>query len=272
MHFARAGLAHHADDLAAGGAAHDGIVHQNHALAFQQVAHRVQLELHAEIADRLRRLDERAAHVVIADQRLPERNAGFGGIADGGGDAGIGHRHDDVGIDGMLRAPAGGPAFSRDSCHRAAEDDRIGPREIDVLEDALRAVLAPARSARASALRARRSPSRPARRRADRPRRSDRRRRFRKRTRSTCGRPDNSSWPIASGRKPCGSRATMMRSSARNTSENAPSSCSSASRKRAGKRAFARARHQVQDRLRYRWRPGKWSRRAPARGAARRRW
>ena len=42
--------------------------------------------------------------------------------------------------------------------------------------------------------------------------------------------PDNSIWPMASGRNPCGSRATMMRSSARNTSENAPSSCSSASR------------------------------------------
>ena len=35
---------------------------------------------------------------------------------------------------------------------------------------------------------------------------------------------------MASGRNPCGSRATMMRSSARNTSENAPSSCNSASR------------------------------------------
>ena len=34
MHFARAGLPHHADDLAAGGAADDGIVHQHHALAF----------------------------------------------------------------------------------------------------------------------------------------------------------------------------------------------------------------------------------------------
>jgi microcystin-dependent protein len=37
VHFARAGLPHHAHDLAAGGAAHDGIVHQHHALAFQQV-------------------------------------------------------------------------------------------------------------------------------------------------------------------------------------------------------------------------------------------
>ena len=116
MHFARARAAHHADDLARGGAAHDRIVHQNHALAFQQMAHRVQLQLDAEVANGLRRLDERAAHVVIADQRLAERNARFGGIADGGGDARIGHRHHHVGIHRVLRAPAAGPAFSRDSC------------------------------------------------------------------------------------------------------------------------------------------------------------
>ena len=35
---------------------------------------------------------------MIADQRLAEGQAGFGGVADGGGDAGIGHRHDEVGI------------------------------------------------------------------------------------------------------------------------------------------------------------------------------
>ena len=36
--------------------------------------------------------------------------------------------------------------------------------------------------------------------------------------------PLNSSWPMANGRKPCGSRATMMRSSAIQTTEKAPSS------------------------------------------------
>src|ERR1019366_3377020 len=51
VHFAGAGLAHHADDLAAGGATHDGIVHQHDALALEQVAHRVELELEAEIAN-----------------------------------------------------------------------------------------------------------------------------------------------------------------------------------------------------------------------------
>ena len=76
VHFARAGLPHHAHDLAAGGAAHDGIVHQHHALALQQMAHRIELQLDAEIADGLRGLDEGAAHVMIADQRLAERQAG----------------------------------------------------------------------------------------------------------------------------------------------------------------------------------------------------
>src|SRR5262249_30873025 len=41
-------VAHHADDLTAGGAAHDGVVDQHHALALEQRAHRVQLELHSE--------------------------------------------------------------------------------------------------------------------------------------------------------------------------------------------------------------------------------
>ena len=70
MHFFGAGATHHAHNLAAGGAAHNGIVYQNHTLAFQQMPHRVELELDAEIANGLRRFYERAAHVMIADQRL----------------------------------------------------------------------------------------------------------------------------------------------------------------------------------------------------------
>ena len=73
MHFAGAGASDHADNLAAGGAANEGIVDQHDALALQQVPHRIQLQLDAEIADRLRRLDEGAADVVIADQRLAVR-------------------------------------------------------------------------------------------------------------------------------------------------------------------------------------------------------
>ena len=116
MHFARARLPHHAHDLAAGGAAHDGIVHQHHALAFQQMPHRVQLQLHAEIADGLRGLDERAAHVVIADQRLAERHARFGRIADGRRHARVRHRHHHVGLGAGDSRASKRPRFSRDSC------------------------------------------------------------------------------------------------------------------------------------------------------------
>src|SRR4029077_7767929 len=41
VHFGGAGLANQADDLAAGGAADDGIVDQNHALAFEHSTNRI---------------------------------------------------------------------------------------------------------------------------------------------------------------------------------------------------------------------------------------
>ncbi len=109
-------VAHHADNLAAGGAAHDGIVDQHNALAFQNVAHGIQLELHAEVAHALLRLDEGASDVVIADQAELQRDAALVREAHRGGDAGVGHRHDDVGHDrgfqrelashGVARLPA----------------------------------------------------------------------------------------------------------------------------------------------------------------------
>ena len=141
------GLPHHADDLTAGGSAHDGIVDQNDALAFEQTAHRIELELHAEIANGLRRLDERAAHVVIADQSLAIRQTGFGGVTERGGIAGIGHRHHDIGIGGSFAGQQTAHQLAR-ILYRAAEHDGIGAREIDVLEDALRDAVPRARSAR----------------------------------------------------------------------------------------------------------------------------
>jgi len=62
------GGAQHLDDLAARGAAHDRVVDDDHPLALDHRAHRVELELDAEVADRLARLDEGAPDVVVADQ------------------------------------------------------------------------------------------------------------------------------------------------------------------------------------------------------------
>ena len=139
------------------------IVHQHHALAFQQMAHRIQLQLDAEIANRLRRLDERAAHVMIADQRLAERQPGFRRIADAPPalpESGTGTT---ISASRRIFARQQTPQILARFLHRPPEHDRIRPRKIDVLEHALRRAAAPARSARASCLPGPRSPSRPAR-------------------------------------------------------------------------------------------------------------
>ena len=92
----RAGAADHLHDLAARRAAHDRVVDHDHPLAAEHAAQRVQLQLHAEVADRLLRLDEGAADVVGADEPHRERDPALLGVADRGGDAGVGHRDDDV--------------------------------------------------------------------------------------------------------------------------------------------------------------------------------
>src|SRR5207302_892654 len=79
VYFFRAGVADHAHDLFAGSAAHNGIVNQDNTFSFEHAAHRIQLELYSEVAHRLRRLDEGASHVVIADQAKAEWHAAFGG-------------------------------------------------------------------------------------------------------------------------------------------------------------------------------------------------
>src|SRR3954454_2391924 len=63
MHFLRTRRAHHADDLSAGGAADDGVIDKNDALAGEQIAYRVELQLHAKVAHALLRLNESAADI-----------------------------------------------------------------------------------------------------------------------------------------------------------------------------------------------------------------
>ena len=72
---ARAGIAHHLDDLQAGGAADDRIVDQHDALALDQRAVGIVLQLDAEVADLLARLDEGAPDIVRADDAELERDA-----------------------------------------------------------------------------------------------------------------------------------------------------------------------------------------------------
>src|SRR5262249_28967959 len=68
VHLARPGRPPHLDDLPAGGPAHDGVVHHDHALARQHLAVGVELHLDAEVPDALLRLDECAPDVVVAHE------------------------------------------------------------------------------------------------------------------------------------------------------------------------------------------------------------
>src|SRR5690606_26204727 len=89
MDLAGAGVANHLDDLARGRSAHDRVVDDDDALATKDRLDRIQLQAHAEMANRLLRLDERAPHVVGADQPHLERDLPLAGVADRGGDSGV---------------------------------------------------------------------------------------------------------------------------------------------------------------------------------------
>ena len=92
MHFAGAGISDHLDDLAGGGAADDGVIDDHHPFPLEDLPHRVQLDLDAEVADRLLRFDEGPADIVIPDQPQFEADPGLLGIAHGRRHPGIGDR------------------------------------------------------------------------------------------------------------------------------------------------------------------------------------
>ena len=114
--FLRAGAANHADNLAAGGAADDGIVDQDDALALKQAAHRIQLQLHAEIAHALAGLDKSASHIVIADQAEAEWDAALRRSSPSPRSRRNRARAPPDRHRPELRAPAAGPSSSRLSC------------------------------------------------------------------------------------------------------------------------------------------------------------
>src|SRR5260221_2944595 len=136
VNFFGAGFAHHADELAAGGAADDGIVNEDNALSGDEFADGIEFQLYAEIADGLRRFDESAADVVIAYEAHAEWNAGFEREADGGGDAGVWDGDDHIGFDGVFLGEEASEHFAAVG-DRAGGDDAIWAREIDVLENAV---------------------------------------------------------------------------------------------------------------------------------------
>src|SRR5207237_229707 len=67
-------FAKHLHDFLRCRAADDRVVDQDDSFVFDDLAHGVQFHLHSEAPDRLLRLDERPADVVVADEPEGERN------------------------------------------------------------------------------------------------------------------------------------------------------------------------------------------------------
>src|SRR5262249_18373602 len=135
MHLAGAGIAHHAHDLLGGGAAHQRVIDQDDALALDGDAVGGMLHAHADLAAALGRLDEGAADIVVADDAEFVRHARILAVAERGGYGRIRYRHHDVDIDVAFACEL----LAKTLAHfvdRAAADDGVRPREVDVFEDA----------------------------------------------------------------------------------------------------------------------------------------
>ncbi|EAU66753.1 hypothetical protein STIAU_2398 [Stigmatella aurantiaca DW4/3-1] len=136
VHLHRAGRLQHLHDLPARRAAHDGVIHHHHALALEHLPHRGQLQLHAEVPDGLLGLDERAPHVVAADEPHVVRDSAHLGEADRRRHAGVRHRDDQVGPRrGLLVRQLPAQLLAR-LVHARAEQHRVRLGEIHLLEDA----------------------------------------------------------------------------------------------------------------------------------------
>ena len=130
-----AGLAEHPHDGALGVAADDRVIHHHDTLAADHGFEGVELEPDAELAQRLRGLDERAAHVGVLDEAVREGDAGFLGVADRRGGAGFRHGDDDVRFLGVFAGQLAAH-FHAGFVHRAARNGGVRAGEVDVFENA----------------------------------------------------------------------------------------------------------------------------------------
>ena len=135
VHLRRSRAPDELDQAARGGAAHDRVVHHDHPLPGQDVAHRVVLDAGAEVAVGLRGADEGAAHVVVAEQPQLVGDAALLAVAERGGVGAVGHRDHAVAGHGVLARELSpeGPARA---VHADPPQVRVGAREVHELEDA----------------------------------------------------------------------------------------------------------------------------------------
>ena len=136
MNLLGAGVAQHLDELHHGGAAHDGVVDDDQALALDIVAQRVEFHTHAHGAQLLRRLDKRTAHVAVLDKALAKGNTALVRIPLRGRQAGVGHADDQVGLDGLLVCQLATHVVTA-GIDALAVHDGVGAGKVDLLKDAV---------------------------------------------------------------------------------------------------------------------------------------
>src|SRR5438094_1209282 len=141
VYLRRAGVAQHADDLARRVAAPDRVVDDDEPLAADDLGKRVELQPQAVLAQLLAGLDERPRDVAVLDEAVVLRQPGRPRHAARRRVAGVGHRDDEVGVDRRL-APQDLAHPPARGLQDVAAHPRVGPREVDVLEDAERLALA----------------------------------------------------------------------------------------------------------------------------------
>ena len=136
MNLLGAGIAQHLDELHHGGAAYDGVVDHDQALALDVVTQRVELHAHAHGAQLLRGLDKRTAHIAILDEALAKGNAALVRIALRGRQTGVGHADDQVGLDGLLVCQLATHVVTA-GVDALAVHDGVGAGKVDLLKDAV---------------------------------------------------------------------------------------------------------------------------------------
>src|SRR5215203_2255043 len=129
------GLEEQLDQLAARVAAHDGVVDNDHPVAFDHARQRVELESYAELAHTVGRLDKSPPHVAVLYKAFCVRDAAPLRVADRRHHPRIWDGNDHVGLGRrLLRQELSHPVPGAGDL--ASVEARVGTGEVHVLEDA----------------------------------------------------------------------------------------------------------------------------------------
>ena len=138
VYFSGARRAYHFNDFAAGRAAHDGIVYQQHAFSLKLGFHRAEFLAHGFSTRRLAGHDEGAAYIAVFNQAFAIRFVQMHRQFHRTRAAGIGNRHHDVDVAHRQLAP---DFFCQRHAHvhtrliyRHAVDNGVGAGEINIFE------------------------------------------------------------------------------------------------------------------------------------------